>query len=275
MKIKICTILIIFISFLACNLNNQKENDIRQMNLNGKIKSITENSYYAVEKFGEIVKGEKKINFLNKENHYLLFNENGYLVEEKNDLVVYKAINKYNENNQLIENKTYSEEGDLTGKTINLYNNEGNLIESNQYYEDKLIHKGKFNYNDNIREINYYDEKGKLDLKQKNIYKNKKLIENRSYDSDGNLTFLTKYIYDHSGNETEMISYNSLGNINQKIVSKYNNDNLIIESTDLYNDNETTKKYDYKLDSNKNWIQKIVFEFGRPDLIIERVIEYY
>lgn len=43
---------------ISCNNENELKNDLEKANLKGSVKSTTENTYQAIEKFGEIVKGE-------------------------------------------------------------------------------------------------------------------------------------------------------------------------------------------------------------------------
>ncbi|SNA74769.1 hypothetical protein [Flavobacterium psychrophilum] len=278
MKLNIYFLLICFICLQSCNKNNNEKSDTEKLNLNGKIKSITENSFHAIEKFGEIIKGKSSNNLLNKENHQMIYNNNGYLIEEKNEPIYYRLTNKYNSENKVVEVKTFDESGVLTGTTIKKYDKKGNENEYSQFYQGKLVAKGKFLYDDkgNRIEHKYYNENGDLESMQKNTYDNQNnLIGYKYYDANGVLGFSSKYVFDSSGNEIESVNYNSLGNIDRKTISTYNSDNLIIEFKDTFNDNYYTEKYTYKFDSNKNWIEKIVFKNGKPESIIERTIEYY
>ena len=268
--------LILLLIIFGFTNKSKKKTDFEDLKLNGNVKSIIENTYKAEEKFGEISKGEKLITLIDTENHTIIFNEQGNIVEEKNHLIYYKIQQIYdNQNNKEIVN-TYDKNNKLTSQTKYKYDSNGNFIEYNQYYEGKLVHKGKFKYDDEEKPIehNFYDQTGKLQSKRKNIYKNKEIVDSKDYDGDGNLEFQTVFEYDSNGNETKMTNFNSLGDINQKIMYKYNSENIVIESIDLYNNISKKEKYKYIFDSNKNWIQKIVFEDEIPMKIIERNIQY-
>jgi hypothetical protein len=102
------------------------------------------------------------------------------------------------------------------------------------------------------------------------------------YESNGSLSSSIKYTYDNNGNEVEItiILYLPEGKDTFKTNYKYNEDNQIIEKIDFQNNtyinSETKYKYIYlNVDSNKNWTKKIEFKNGKPNLIIERKVEYF
>ncbi len=277
MKLTIYSLITTSILFLSCNNSSEVKNDLEKQNLNGRVKSITENSYRAVEKFGEIVKGEKLVDkIFNKENRLTTFNEKGY--ETESLVGFWPAKFKYNENNQKIEENWY----DSDTKIFYKYNDKGFIVESNNYYKKGLVQKVKIVCDEEGNEIerNSYDTNGKLDYKQKNTFKDGKLIETKEYDGDGTLSSSTKRKYDENGNETENIIYDSYGEVSLKSTCKYDENNQIIEAINItnnaFNKSQTKNKYIYrKLDANKNWTESIQFENDAPKLIIERIIEYY
>ena len=66
---------LVFGLFFSCN---DKENDLTEANLNGKVKSVKKRVYDATEKFG----GTVKVNFLYEK--IFVFNKSGNKIEEKN-----------------------------------------------------------------------------------------------------------------------------------------------------------------------------------------------
>ena len=144
---------LVFGLFFSCN---DKKNDLTEANLNGKVKSVYTTSFEAIEKFGEIEKGDKRW--------------------QKS----YESDNKsiYNDNGNRIEDNKYDKDGELTNKWKGKYDDKGNQIESNEYDEDgelenKYIYEYKFDDEENWiqktifkddkptfiieREIKYYD----------------------------------------------------------------------------------------------------------------------
>lgn len=258
-------IIITFLLFFSCNNSNKVKNDIERRNLNGKVKSITENSYQAVEKFGEIVKGEKIVDFVNKENRITSFNEKGYLTE---DTSLFHIKYKYNKQNKIIE-ENYGEGMKMFYK----YNDKGFILEENQYQNKDLVQKTKCicDKKGNVIERNYYEGNGKFRSKEKITFKDNEYVS-KSYNADGTLEYSSKS--DKNGNEIESIHYDSYGNIENKWIYKYDENNQKIEFIDSTINIVTTYKY-LKLDSNRNWTQQIEFENDYPIKIIERKIEYF
>lgn len=300
MKLKIYYLITLCILFLSCNNSSEEKNDLEKYNLNGRVKSITGNEYYAVEKFGEILKGEKKITneYFIKENKPTIFNEKGYVTEGHDN--IRQTRYKYNEDNQVIE-----EDGYESGvKYLYKYNDKGFKVEFNNYYKGKLVQKIKFicDAEGNEIEKNSFEADGKLTYKEKNIFKDRKIIDSKQYDADGVLKYSINYKYDSNGNMTEFVFYDSFGKIDSKQNYKYDNkgnmtelvfydssgkidskknykydeNNQVTEEISYEGEGQIKSKYIYKkLDSNKNWTERIEFRDDKPLYIFERVIEYY
>lgn len=286
MKLKIYSIVTIAsLLFFSCNKSKEIKNDLDKENLSGNVKSVTENYFFAVEKFGEIVKGDAFRDFLGElmNSSYIEFNNNGYIIKS---FSIFKEKNHYNDKNQLILKQYLSDDLKTANTETYKYDNNGYLIESN---EDLSKNKSKY-LNDkdgNCIELNQYDSIGNLFHKVKtNISYNKegdRIEEQKSYNDDGSFFSHLKTIFDKKGNEIESCFYDESGKIYQKINSKYNSKNLLIEYTEKqeYQKNVCegwTKLIEYKytkFDSNKNWTEKIEYRNRKPVKIIERKIVYY
>lgn len=281
MKLKIYSIIsIASLLFFSCNKSKEIKNDLEKQNLYGNVKSITENNFFAVEKFGEIFKGDTFSELT--DSSYIEFNTNGYIIKS---FLFLREKNDYNDKNQLITKQYLSKDLKTVTTETYKYDNKGYLIESNSDFS-----KDKTKYlNDkdgNCIELNQYDSIGNLFNKVKtNISFNKegnRIEERKSYNDDGSFSNHFKTIFDKNGNEIESCFYDESGKIYQKINSKYNRQNLLIEYIEKleYQKNvseEWTKliKYKYtKFDSNKNWTEKIEYKNGKPIQIIERKIVY-
>ena len=201
---KIILAILSVLRLVSCK-QSEKKNDLTEENLKGKVKSIKETLYEAVDKFGQIEKG----NWFN--NYFTIYDKKGNIIEE-ND---------------------YDSDGSLNSKTTYKYDEKGNKIEENDY------------------------------------------------DSDGRLDSKTTYKYDEKGNTIEKNYYSySDGRLDSKITYKYNEKGNTIEENDYYYsdgrlDSKTTYKYKYEYDKNNNWTQKIQYRNTIPNIITERIIEYY
>jgi hypothetical protein len=292
MKLKIYSIVTVAsLLFFSCNKSKEIKNDLQNQNLYGNVKSITEKTFFAVEKFGKIVKGDKYwYDFVSISeydewvfNSYIEFNNKGYIIKS---FSIIKEENEYNDKNQLITKQYLSKNLKIASTETYIYDNKGYLIESNNNFS-----KDKTKYlNDkdgNCIELNQYDSIGNLFNKVKtNISYNKegdRIEERKSYNDDGSFSSHLKTIFDKNGNEIESCYYDESGKIYQKINSKYNSKNLLIEYTEKQeyqkNVNEGwTKLIEHKytkFDSNKNWTEKIEYKNGKPVEIIERKIVYF
>ena len=245
-------ILLLFIP-LVFSCSDDKKNDLDELKLNGKVKSLKEITYSAVEKFGEPVKNT----FLN-ENEYL-FEKNGNIAEIRYEFEFQEGFsykNIYEDNGNLIERNQYKNSGELEVKFKFKYDDNGNMIQYNQYNKDgDLEHIGK----------NKFDEAGNW-------------IEQNYYDNDGELKSNWKNKYDDDGNMIEQKEFNKNGELESNRKIKYDDKgNMVYESR--YDENgelEYGTEYEYKeFDREKNWVKRIGYEDGKATEITEREIEYY
>jgi hypothetical protein len=159
----IYTVLIlgIFCSFVFCcnseEKSSQKENDLEEENLLGRVQVVTESAYEGVEEFGKIEKGDlerttiskydkrgNKIEYVQYNNDSSVyisfkqtFDEKGNLVE---DILAYtlieldrKRIYKYDDKGIRIESTNYNAKGRAESKTIYKYDDRGNLSQLETY----------------------------------------------------------------------------------------------------------------------------------------------
>ena len=239
-KILLPIFLLVFLS--ACSGIAKKTSK-----LNGKVKTVKETEYKAIEENGEIIKGEvnyratpttsvysKKGNLTEKSQH----NSDGSLNK--------KWIGNFNEKGNRIGRSLYNSDGSLEEKSVFKYDEKENLIETSQYNPDGSL---------NQKQVNKYDKKGNL-------------IEARKYDSDG--VFGSEWIfrYDKKGNRIEESLYNSDGSLKYKWAFKYDKNGNVIEEN-----SHTTYKYEF--DKKNNWIKKITYKNSIPQKITVREIEYY
>src|SRR5690554_2955538 len=117
---KLISITFLIMLLGSCNTPIQTENDLKEVGLKGKVKSIKETTYEATEKFGEIQKG----NIYNHRNsiNEMSFNKQGNIIEENYynpsppNLLNRKHITKYGEKRNKIETNKYDADGHLITK---------------------------------------------------------------------------------------------------------------------------------------------------------------
>ena len=204
---KIILVILSVLCLVSCN-QSEKKNDLTEENLKGKVKSITENTYEAVDKFGQIEKGDILVDssaVYTDDGHFKIYNEKGNKIEENyynsNGSLIYKTTYKYDEKGNKIEENYYNSNGRLYSKTTYKYDEKGNKIEEYHYDED-----GKFNYKYTYK----YDEKGNN-------------IEKNNYDSNGRLDSKYTYEYDKNNNWTQRIEYKNTipHRITERIIEYY------------------------------------------------------
>ena len=205
---KIILAILSVLCLVSCN-QSEKKNDLTEENLKGKVKSITENTYEAVEKFGQIEKGDVLVDssaVYTDDGRFKIYNEKGNKIEENyynsNGSLIYKNTYKYDEKGNKIEENYYNSNGRLYSKTTYKYDEKGNMIEDNFYDSDdgSLIYKNTYKY----------DEKGNI-------------IEENHYDSNGRLDSKYTYEYDKNNNWTQRIEYKNTipHRITERIIEYY------------------------------------------------------
>ena len=266
--------LAIFLSFITFwGYSQNKKNDLQTDKLQGKVKSVSHQIFNAIEKDGEIEISEAK-----SYNEYTLYKKWGNKIESiltdtKGDLYqTHKFF--YDETGNLKENIGYTLRGKLFVKSIYSYkenfiiqtlnNDSGDFVGQyiSKYEKGNLIESISNNSNGSVKykTINKFDKKGKL-------------IESNNF--DGNVLY-KKCIFKNNQKENiiHKTCYSSTGIVisDEFIKYDYRGNELEWWSSEL---NSNKFKYEYKLDSKNNWIEKLVFKDGKPYEFYKRKIEYY
>ena len=211
----------------------EKKNNLTEENLKGKVKSIKENTYEAVDKFGQIKKGNVFYDGFSSP-FTIIYNEKGNKIKicryDKYGKIDNKNTYKYDEKGNNIEHNTY-DYGRLALKDIYKYDEKGNKIEENTYDSDgRLFFKYIYKYDEkgNNIEKNKYDYNGRLDSKTTYKYDEKgNTIEQNTYYYDDrpaeNYSYKYEYEYDKNNNWTQKIQYrNTIPNsIKERIIEYY------------------------------------------------------
>ena len=236
------------------NISNRfKKYNWEQINLKGKVKSIT----------------------TLKHN---LKDQNGIIIIDRNsDFFDKKEMDYFEKNGNLIKGLSFENRNIRTSLLVITYGNK-NYASNFKYYDEKdeLITELKIEHLKNGNTLEKWSSGGE-NLIEYNLEKS--IIEKYCYYDDGSLSWKEKYKYFYFKNLTEWTRLD--GRTRSKIVTKANSLGYIIEENE-YNSNENISKkiiYKYKLDKNKNWIEKKKFLIKNnveiPKTIFEREIIYY
>lgn len=162
-----------------------------------RMKSTTDTEYRAVEKFGEVQRGD----------------------------IILVIKSNYKKNGSITEWNSYNPDGDLVNKQIYRYNENGKRTETNLYFANGDL-QNKFTFmNDSAGftiQVNKYDSKGELE--------HKVLISNDSIGNpvaeefflpNGIFDFKVLIKYNDHGEEVEWLKYDSGGGLMSSIISSY------------------------------------------------------
>ncbi len=225
--------------------NKPRKNDWATENLLGKVKTVKQTCYRAIDKSGEIIKGIRIDNSLKKNyappeyvNDYTTYHKSGYIevkyVYNADDSLLSKVHHKYDNNWNLLEVNDYDSNNVLETKSTYKYDDKGNRIESKSSYGS-----GKVYY----RDISKYDDKGNE-------------IETIAFDMN-KLPSRTTYKYDDKGNQVELTFYDSRGKYDGKIIYEYDNKGHVVEYNS-YNPDGSARggKSTNKYDDNENLVEQ-------------------
>ncbi|MDP4265751.1 MAG: hypothetical protein Q8941_24750 [Bacteroidota bacterium] len=238
---------------LLCNVTvagQIQQYNLKEMNLKGRVRTIRESSYKAVEKAGAVQKDESTGSV---------------------------TVIDFNERGNMIVKKWLNTDGSIDRKDTCRYDNTGHMIEMDLLDGwENLEKKITFKYDENGKMIekNSYNPDGSLD--ERSVYKytkDRNMIDELFYNKNGDRDGGNNFQYDSLWNLTQEVfsrgtfiknnySYDEYGNAIEKIKHSTGSDFR-----------DYTYKYEY--DKNFNWIKKDEFVNEAQVSITERVIIYF
>jgi hypothetical protein len=252
--------------------------DWKAEGLRGKVKSMREYSYRLP------VSGVNAANVERFNDHLLLFNKNGCVVETVRyaDSAVPKMKSRsyYNENYKI--DSAFGSEGNLLDIQITEYNKNGyktKLTVYNKYISTSIYIKDfTYDNSNNLIEEVEYTPKGALVSKYAYNYDSAgRKIQSREYNSAGRLDGYEIYKYDKNGNNTLTHYYSPDGVLRTEFVYRYDSIGNIIENKfhNLEHDTTIQSICKYEYDNNNNWIKQTFYDNGKPVLTKKRELVYY
>jgi len=245
-----------FFSFTG-DKNNKIKNDLSELNLNGKVKILTEIEYKILPNIGKIKEGD----------------------------MLNKFIYSFNEKGNIIETNLYDPDDNLDGKYSYTYdNNKGNKTEMISYNPDGSKDESctyKYDSKGNMIEEVWYNTDGKLSKKYRYKYDEKgNQIEMDRYEGRDSLICKDSYKFDDKGERIEWNHYNlsppTDGSLSKKVIFKYDETgNMSVENIYLSDGNFESYTYKYVYAKKGNWKKETIYKNGLPQYITERKIKYY
>lgn len=274
------TILILF----SCTEQNLPKKDIEYYEINGKVNHLTIYHYNAIEKDGEIVKGDP--NREGEDDQTLTFNKQGYIIQAyfygEVDSLDSKLLRDHDKNFNCLGEIGYNAKGGLMFEWVWLYDDMGNNTERIEIQEDSSLFTSWYLY---------YDEGGELIARS--IYRNSisGLFDSLRWVLDDKKRQIEEWNYGYYGlngyneveyiGETNMIAkiyrYDYLKDLSDYYELSYNDHDLlsIAKQFDADSLEQQVLSFEYEYDERENWIKKIQFQNGNPVNYDERRIVYY
>ena len=243
----------------------ESKNNLKEMNLYGKVKTFKITPYKLVDYFGKITKGEKQEFW--RGDVVIVFDEKGYKAENntynKVGQLSQKVIYKYDDKGKRLSRDLYNSYGKLQMKFLYVYDNKGDknddkgrMLEEIWIKKDKSF-GSKYTYE--------YDKLGKLSrMCQYTISESQ--VDNCTsykYDKNGRIAEIEIYSGNNALSRRSVITYDDKGN--EKEIKYYDGKGIFLEE----------RSYTYKFDNNGNWVERIESINQFPKSFLEREITYY
>ena len=196
-------------------------------------KDIAEHKTYDMDEKGKIIKVYKHYNDGSKDTIEYRYNEKDLLIEQVTidsyDEIEAKNIYEY-ENENLILEEVY-EYDELISKQSFSYDEKGNIIEENKWTEDdgNLRRVNEYNDNNELIKVLFYNRKEKLAAKTEYSYSESGKIS-KVTEEDQHGKNITTIQYDDKGNAVEQVETNPNGDVNNKAIRKFNENNDVVET---------------------------------------------
>lgn len=229
----------------------------------------------------------REIALKNNKNKISFYNQNGslievhtYLSEDSISKLSKREVISFDTNDKPIRGNIYDENGQLKEYWIPLFDENDNIIEYKTFNsEERLIEIETFTYDANGNEIDhcFSDGSGQIKYGSKSKYNSKnQLIESHGYSTFGEFAVLRILTYNEEGKVVERTDKRADGRVTI-MKHDYDEKNKVIR-TRLYDiegnlTHETLNEYIY--DAHGNWITQVNSFDGKIIIVSERSIDYF
>lgn len=270
--------------FVSCS-GKQTLNSLTLEGLNGPVKSVSSNCYYALERFGDFEKGILIIEedtwvplYAGKKDEY---NREGNLVK-MTILDNYGTISYVNKTeykyNFPISTYSYGGDGELSYSwKIIFENNKPVTIERYSNSEENANETIECDF-DGFKLISekYYQD-GELIKKSENEFQNNLLRKTITTDKDGNVIYQLEQEYSKNG----LVSYRHYIIQGEDVLEEHidydeKNMPILYSRTGKWSHGDVDYSFKYiSFDNKGNWLTRVVCKANKPYILEERTIEYY
>jgi hypothetical protein len=283
---KIILSLITAMVFASAYPQSVLKNDLQELHLKGKVKSMHESFYDAVDKSGEIVKGKKTAKDDDVETR-VTFNDKGYKTEDArfdhHGIPAMVLTYAYDDKSNRIEEARYNTVGTLVHKAkfAYKYNDSGKVIEKDEVSDTSRLSKQSETYvydaKGNLVEENWYITVGIVISKTTSKFDDKGNIIETAHYNDRTPEMRVTYKMGNDGKLAEETWYNKGTKFNIMYTYKYDDKGNKSEMNWCKENGKSFKKWTFKYvyDNNNNWTQEIQFKNDKPYKITERTLEYF
>jgi hypothetical protein len=216
--------------------------DLQKERISGKVESVRQRVYWAVEKFGRMSTG--KLQNMPTQDYLRKYDKDGFLTEEiyydASDKEVSRKKVEYG-SKHLVAKEEFYKDATLTESIVYTYNDKNLLVKKEKISsEGQIKEKTEYTYKNGLLEDEDLYKDGKLITKHVHVYKGTKLVERQKYWSGGSLA------------QKEFYQYNSDGQLEELFAEKYNDKipsferRIAYSAYNSWGDHESQIEYDEK-----------------------------
>jgi YD repeat-containing protein len=190
-----------------------------------------------------------------------------------NDVEIVTLEQIFDENNNIVEDINYDEEGHQILKVINEYNQENQLVKQVQLDENnELIEEKNFTYLDGKpNEIHSHFPDGSTSTEK--YLRNNDKVEIITEDEDGEFEGSLQHILNEKGLTKELIRTNFMNKVDTRLQYEYNEQGLLTQVTEQDAKGRFIRAYGYKYDASGNRITED--ELNKKGKLTSRIVHKY
>lgn len=269
---------------VATSSCNKQSNDLENDNLKGKVKTLTERNYMAIQEFDSVSKGDPYILDRDGWDTRRCYNEKGYMTEfvqlaigGDDTITITSMVYDTIYPTQRALEITADEKGEPMRFKAITYNTAGKpdtvtITDAYGRMKQRVITK----YARGMQEQYYYDSEGRLGLKELTVMDDDYPMQVESYDKEGALQRKC-YNFWKKGLRDSTLFIDNEGNIMVQVGFEYDKNGNITKQYGVDENGDALKveTYEYKYDEKGNWVSRIYRVDNKPFSVVERTIEYY
>ncbi|MCQ2200008.1 MAG: hypothetical protein MJZ19_09860 [Paludibacteraceae bacterium] len=261
--------------FASCT--KKEPTTAEDMCLQGKVKTLVEYQYRAVEKFGEVVQGDPHRPDQSWDLRYE-FDNKGFckkvhlMTPEGDDVGSIEYF--YDAAGRKVIEKNFDSEGNFIDELTFKYDDEGRLVKTQKFLTDNnpagnIIYE----YKDNTKSTKHYNFRGELlQSETQTLSKHNFPLETKIFGKEGDLISWRKEKYSVDGLREKLIGYEDDGTVAFEVNFTYDKYGNILSQT---GDDIVPITTEYTYDDHGNWIKSVTREDGVPCDMFIRTITYY